>query len=291
MNETQVTNNNFFLQGKSSGDVVGTDKILQDNNDFNWFDKPVFKNTREIKKTNFKQPGQKQVYRVKPLNTTGEKTTGATQGGGILKNISVPSKSVWKKFKEFNKQTDGNDVKSMSNFSNLENKKTKTKIKSVKSKFKKVSFSNDSEPEITKSNFHESVENDDKFDGKTSDSFGVDNGKSSDDYQFDDYFSKSKFVKGGKKNYSNNHVSRNLNKSLDDNYSKVKEHKMGKVTSLFFNNPEIPNIPHRAVKPIREDVFSNLKFEDLNLHSYMVNCFFFYDMYVVLFLFFFCECW
>lgn len=213
------------------------------------------------------------MYRVKPLNTTGEKTTGATQGG-ILKNISVPSKSVWKKFKEFNKQTDGNDVKSMSNFSNLENKKTKTKNKSVKSKFKKVSFSNDSEPELTKSNFHESVENDDKFDAKTSDSFGVDNSKSGDDYQFDDYFSKSKFVKGGKKNYSNDHVSRNLNKSLDDNYSKVKEHKMGKVTSLFFNNPEIPNIPHRAVKPIREDVFSNLKFEDLNLHSYMVNCFF-----------------
>ena len=44
-----------------------------------------------------------------------------------------------------------------------------------------------------------------------------------------------------------------------------------KITSLFGNNPEIPNIPHKAVNPVREIVFSNLGFKDLDIHPYMVK--------------------
>lgn len=47
-----------------------------------------------------------------------------------------------------------------------------------------------------------------------------------------------------------------------------------KVTSLFQNNPEIPHVAHKAVKPIKEAVFSEMNFKDLDLHPYMVGCMF-----------------
>ncbi|KAL0276008.1 UNVERIFIED_CONTAM: hypothetical protein PYX00_003695 [Menopon gallinae] len=45
----------------------------------------------------------------------------------------------------------------------------------------------------------------------------------------------------------------------------------GRHTSLFGNNPEIPQIPHKAVKPLKEPVFSSLCFKDMSLHPYMVK--------------------
>ncbi|KAK2588088.1 hypothetical protein KPH14_004150 [Odynerus spinipes] len=45
----------------------------------------------------------------------------------------------------------------------------------------------------------------------------------------------------------------------------------GKSSSLFRNNPEVPNIGQRLVKPISETVFAKTNFSDLNIHPYMVS--------------------
>lgn len=44
----------------------------------------------------------------------------------------------------------------------------------------------------------------------------------------------------------------------------------GKISSLFGNNPEIPNMGQRFVKPVDESVFSGTNFVDFDLHPYMV---------------------
>ncbi|KAI4503859.1 hypothetical protein M0802_001262 [Mischocyttarus mexicanus] len=45
----------------------------------------------------------------------------------------------------------------------------------------------------------------------------------------------------------------------------------GKSSSLFKNNPEVPNIGQRLVKPISETVFTKINFSDLDVHPFMVS--------------------
>lgn len=45
----------------------------------------------------------------------------------------------------------------------------------------------------------------------------------------------------------------------------------GKISSLFGNNPDIPTIGQRFVKPVNEPIFTEVTFEDLNIHSFMVS--------------------
>ncbi|XP_015126837.1 probable ATP-dependent RNA helicase DDX31 isoform X2 [Diachasma alloeum] len=45
----------------------------------------------------------------------------------------------------------------------------------------------------------------------------------------------------------------------------------GKVSSLFGNNPDVPTIGQRLVKPVHETVFSERKFSDLGVHPFMVS--------------------
>ncbi|XP_039288781.1 probable ATP-dependent RNA helicase DDX31 [Nilaparvata lugens] len=45
----------------------------------------------------------------------------------------------------------------------------------------------------------------------------------------------------------------------------------GRISSLFANNPEIPTVSHKKVKPAVEDVFSKESFESLNIHKYIVQ--------------------
>ncbi|XP_053596514.1 probable ATP-dependent RNA helicase CG8611 [Microplitis demolitor] len=45
----------------------------------------------------------------------------------------------------------------------------------------------------------------------------------------------------------------------------------GKISSLFGNNPEIPKIGQRLVKPVNEPVFSKVTFTELGLHPYAVS--------------------
>lgn len=76
-------------------------------------------------------------------------------------------------------------------------------------------------------------------------------------------------------------VNHNKDKGVESFPKKIKdfdkdskpEFVSGKTTSLFYNNPEIPDIPHRAVNPVKEAVFSNLSFENLDLHPFMVSFF------------------
>ncbi|GLG99734.1 Probable ATP-dependent RNA helicase CG8611 [Gryllus bimaculatus] len=43
----------------------------------------------------------------------------------------------------------------------------------------------------------------------------------------------------------------------------------GKFTSLFGNNPEIPAVPRRAVRPVQEPIFSDENFSDLPIHKFL----------------------
>ncbi|XP_046614736.1 probable ATP-dependent RNA helicase DDX31 [Neodiprion virginianus] len=45
----------------------------------------------------------------------------------------------------------------------------------------------------------------------------------------------------------------------------------GKISSLFGNNPEIPNLGQRFVEPVNEAVFSSSKFTDFDLHPFTVS--------------------
>lgn len=49
----------------------------------------------------------------------------------------------------------------------------------------------------------------------------------------------------------------------------------GKISSLFGNNPDVPTIGQRFVKPIDEPVFTKITFADLNIHPFMVSIFIF----------------
>lgn len=60
------------------------------------------------------------------------------------------------------------------------------------------------------------------------------------------------------------------NKEESDKTPKV-AHKAGKISSLFGNNPNIPTIGQRLVKPVNEPIFTEITFEDLNIHPFMVS--------------------
>ncbi|KAI4477331.1 hypothetical protein M0804_012921 [Polistes exclamans] len=60
------------------------------------------------------------------------------------------------------------------------------------------------------------------------------------------------------------------NESSNKTYQSYKN-QTGKSSSLFKNNPEVPNIGQRLVKPISETVFTKINFSDLNVHPFMVS--------------------
>jgi ATP-dependent RNA helicase DDX31/DBP7 len=45
----------------------------------------------------------------------------------------------------------------------------------------------------------------------------------------------------------------------------------GFISSLFFNNPDIPAFARRVVKPVSEPVFSSQNFRDLPIHRFTVS--------------------
>lgn len=65
------------------------------------------------------------------------------------------------------------------------------------------------------------------------------------------------------------------NKKFKGKDERVVNRNSGKVSSLFGNNPDVPNIGQRFVKPVQENVFSGINFSDLNIHPYSV-CIFIY---------------
>ncbi|KAK9306246.1 hypothetical protein QLX08_002980 [Tetragonisca angustula] len=60
--------------------------------------------------------------------------------------------------------------------------------------------------------------------------------------------------------------------STEDNKSINISHKsVGKISSLFGHNPEIPNIGQRLVKPINEPIFTGTTFDDLKIHPFTIS--------------------
>lgn len=56
----------------------------------------------------------------------------------------------------------------------------------------------------------------------------------------------------------------------DEIQVKQKPRSGGWISSLFKNNPEVPRVGQRAVKPLVEKVFSGNNFSDLNIHPHSV---------------------
>ena len=71
------------------------------------------------------------------------------------------------------------------------------------------------------------------------------------------------------------------NKKLGDKNERVMRKPSGKISSLFGNNPEVPNIGQRFVKPVQEKVFSGNKFSDLEIHPYSVRIYLFRDLNIL----------
>lgn len=61
------------------------------------------------------------------------------------------------------------------------------------------------------------------------------------------------------------------NNRKSDKTPKLMHKAGGKISSLFGNNPDVPTIGQRLVKPVDEPVFTKITFADLNIHPYMVN--------------------
>lgn len=61
------------------------------------------------------------------------------------------------------------------------------------------------------------------------------------------------------------------NDKESDSALKLMHRAGGKISSLFGNNPDVPTIGQRFVKPVNEPVFTEITFADLNIHPFMVS--------------------
>ncbi|XP_029659402.1 probable ATP-dependent RNA helicase CG8611 [Formica exsecta] len=61
------------------------------------------------------------------------------------------------------------------------------------------------------------------------------------------------------------------NNRKSDKTPKLMHKAGGKISSLFGNNPDVPTIGQRLVKPVDEPVFTKITFADLNIHPYMIS--------------------
>ncbi|XP_063972541.1 probable ATP-dependent RNA helicase DDX31 [Diachasmimorpha longicaudata] len=89
-----------------------------------------------------------------------------------------------------------------------------------------------------------------------------------DDTQLPLYKSEEKNVFQRKGNKRQNEFSKE--KNIPEDKGERKFNNFGKVSSLFGNNPDVPTIGQRLVKPVQETVFSKTKFNDLEVHPFMV---------------------
>jgi len=67
------------------------------------------------------------------------------------------------------------------------------------------------------------------------------------------------------------HKKKIVNNDKSDETPKLMNRGSRKISSLFGNNPDIPNIGQRFVKPVNEPVFTKVTFADLNIHPFMVS--------------------
>lgn len=74
-----------------------------------------------------------------------------------------------------------------------------------------------------------------------------------------------------KKKHLESITEHKVQKNESDKTYKTYKKQTGKTSSLFRNNPEVPNIGQRFVKPIHEIVFTKTNFSDLDVHPFMVS--------------------
>ncbi|XP_029166347.1 probable ATP-dependent RNA helicase DDX31 isoform X2 [Nylanderia fulva] len=68
------------------------------------------------------------------------------------------------------------------------------------------------------------------------------------------------------------HKRKNVNNYRESNkIPKLMPKTGGKISSLFGNNPDVPTIGQRSVKPVDEPVFTEITFADLDVHSFMIS--------------------
>lgn len=82
---------------------------------------------------------------------------------------------------------------------------------------------------------------------------------------------KMNFDKKKKKKQIEKFKTDNDNNIEDDKNIHFSHKSLGKISSLFGHNPEIPNIGQRLVKPINEPIFTGTTFTDLNIHPFMIS--------------------
>ncbi|KAG5322246.1 Y8611 helicase, partial [Pseudoatta argentina] len=62
-----------------------------------------------------------------------------------------------------------------------------------------------------------------------------------------------------------------VNNIESDENLKLMYRTRGKMSSLFGNNPDVPTIGQRFIKPVNEPIFTEITFADLNIHPYMIS--------------------
>lgn len=87
---------------------------------------------------------------------------------------------------------------------------------------------------------------------------------------------KIKQISISNKRNKNKHKEKTVNNHREaDKTPKLMHKSGGKISSLFGNNPDVPIIGQRFIKPVDEPVFTKITFADLNIHPFMVSIFIF----------------
>ncbi|CAG5095429.1 Similar to RH17: DEAD-box ATP-dependent RNA helicase 17 (Arabidopsis thaliana) [Cotesia congregata] len=73
------------------------------------------------------------------------------------------------------------------------------------------------------------------------------------------------------KRFGDNSRAKNNNEKKYDKERVYNNKPSGKISSLFGNNPDIPKIGQRLVKPVNEPVFSKVTFAELGIHPHEVS--------------------
>ena len=137
--------------------------------------------------------------------------------------------------------------------------------KTLSSIFSKQSESETKQVSLLDSLKQKQIEKDNVPEKKARKEFKEESGKSSSLPEKID-FNKKKKKKQLEKSKTDSNSAEDNNRNANISHKSV-----GKISSLFGHNPEIPNIGQRLVKPINEPIFTGTTFDDLKIHPFTVS--------------------
>ena len=186
-------------------------------------------------------------------------------------DVAEPKKSLSSIFKSSN-STNTNLLKNSLGTDNSNDKFVNKKAK-IESSEKKSEVNDSKEVQLLQNNIDKN-KSDNRFinKNKKTESFGNKFNKQNTE-SFGNKFNKQNTVSFDKDSRPNRNIKKD---KFDRNKDSKKEFKeghvhRGKISSLFGNNPTVPNIGQRFVKPVNEKVFSAEKFSELGIHAYAVS--------------------